>query len=148
MKLKTIFLTAFLFVATNSIAQNSNNEINSKDGVRYITTSINYPVAGIYTFKGGEPIVELNSNGTGFYQLHDQPKRAMTWGFECDKEGALKFTKGYDSTEYIMYYKFTSPSEHGAEEQWNKVEFSIHFNSLKMFINGERVKSFIYKEEN
>lgn len=148
MKLKNIFTVILLFIATTIFAQNSNSEINSKDGVRYITTSINYPVAGIYTFKGAEPIVELNNNGTGFYQLHDQPKRAITWGFECDKEGVLKFTKGYDSTEYTLYYKYTSATEPGVEEEWNKVEFSIHFNSLKMFINGERVKSFIYKEEN
>lgn len=148
MKLKNIFIVVLLLVTIQFFGQNSNSEISSKEGVRYITTSINYPVAGVYTFKGGEPIVELNSNGTGFYQLHDQPKRAMTWGLECSKEGELKFTKGYDSTEYTLYYKFTSALEPDVEEEWNKVEFSIHFNSLKMFINGERSKSFIYKEEN
>lgn len=147
MKLKKALIVACLFIGMNCIAQNSATEINTKDGLHYITTSIDYPVTGTYFYKGAEPIVELNSNGTGFYQQHDQPKRAMIWGLECSKEGELKFTKGYDSIEYVFYYKFTTLSESEADEEWNKVEFSVHLNSLKMFINGERVKTFTAKTE-
>lgn len=147
MKLKKILIAVVLFLTMNAVAQNSATEITAKDGVHYITTSIDYPVAGTYFFKGAEPIVELNSNGTGFYQQHDEPKRAMIWGFECSKDGILKFTKGFDSAEYILYYQFTSGSESETEEEWNKVEFSVHLNSLKMFINGERMKTYTAKVE-
>lgn len=147
MKLKKVLIAVVLFLTMNAVAQNSATEITTKDGVHYITNSIDYPVTGTYFYKGAEPIVELNSNGTGVYQLHEQPKQPMIWGFECSKEGELKFTKGYDSAEYILYYKFTSGSESEIEEEWNKVEFSVHLNSLKMFINGERMKTFTAKVE-
>ncbi len=144
MKLKKVFL---LVLVLFSITVFSQTEINTKEGVRYITTSIEYPVSGTYFFKGAEPIAELNGNGTGFYQQHDEPKKAMIWGLECSKDGELKFTKGYDSIEYILYYKFTSGTSSETEEEWNKVEFSIHLNSMKMFINGERMKTFTPKTE-
>jgi hypothetical protein len=145
MRLKKVLIAAVLFLTMNAIAQNSATEITTKDGVHYITNSIDYPVAGTYFFKGADPIVELNSNGTGFYQQHEEPKKAMIWGLECSKDGVLKFTKGFDSVEYILYYKYTSSTE--TEEEWNKVEFSIHLNSMKMFINGERMKTFTAKVE-
>jgi uncharacterized lipoprotein YehR (DUF1307 family) len=34
-----------------------------------------------------------------------------------------------------------------SDSEWKKVEFSIHLNSMKMFINGERVKIFTPKEK-
>jgi hypothetical protein len=147
MKLMKLFPVVVLFCVMNSLAQNSASEINTKDGVRYITTSINYPITGTYLFKEAEPTVELNSGGAGFYQLHEQPKRAMIWGIECNETGEPKFTKGFDNLEYTLYYKYTTTLESDEEEQWNKVELSIHFNSMKMFINGERVKKFVGKEE-
>lgn len=144
MKLKKVFL---LVVVLFSVTVFSQTEINTKEGVRYITTSIEYAVSGTYFYKGSEPIAELNSNGTGFYQQHDEPKRAMIWGLECSKDGVLKFTKGFDSIEYILYYKFTSGTSSETDEEWNKVEFSVHLNSMKMFINGERMKTFTSKVE-
>lgn len=145
MKVKKILVAFVLLLTINAFAQNSATEINTKDGVHYITTSIDYPVSGTYFFKGAEPIVELNGNGTGWYQQHEEPKKAMIWGLECSKDGVLKFTKGYDSIEYTLYYKYTSASE--VEEVWNKVEFSIHLNSMKMFINGERMKTYTAKTD-
>jgi hypothetical protein len=147
MKLIKLFSVVVLFFVMNSFAQNSATEIKTKDGIRYLTTSIDYPITGTYLFNGAEPIVELNAGGTGFYQVHDQPKRAMTWGIECNETGEPKFIKGFDNAEYYLYYKYSDTSTSELEEDWNKVEFSIHFNSMKMFVQGERVKSFIGKEE-
>lgn len=152
MKLKKVLIIAIMLVSVNSFAQSAVTkrvitDIEANDGNHYITNQINYPVAGTYFFKGGEPIVELNDNGTGFYQLHEQPKRPIIWGFECSMTGEPIFTKGYDSAEYILYYQFTSGSDSETEEEWNKVEFSIHLNSMKMFINGERMKTYTAKVE-
>jgi hypothetical protein len=147
MNVKKVFLFVVLLFTSLGFAQNSASEITTKDGVRYITTSIDYPITGTYTFKGAEPVVELNGGGTGFYQQHDSPKRAMIWGIECTQTGEPKFVKGYDNKEYSLYYKFTASMESETEEEWNKVEFTIHFNSGKMFINGERMKSFTATEE-
>jgi hypothetical protein len=144
MKSKSIFLLAMMLFMTKSFGQNTVNEIDTESGVHYITTNINYPVAGTYLFEGGEPIVELNDNGTGFYQLHDQPKRPIKWGIECEKTGETLFKKGFNSEAYSFWYKFLTTYEADTNLAWNLVPFTIHLNTLKMYIQGERVKS--YKE--
>lgn len=138
MKPKKIIPVVLLLFVINSFAQ---TKIEAKDGIHYITTDIDYPITGTYLFQGTEPTVELNSGGSGFYQLHEQPKRAVNWGMECDEAGLPKFDKGFDSAAYSLWYQYTNP-ETDAEMNWKTVEFTIHFNTLKMFIQGERSKDY------
>ena len=142
MKLKNTILITFHFFATCIFAQNSFTSIETSDGVHYITPNIDYPITGTYYFEGAEPIVELNAFGTGIYQLHDQPKREMVWGIECDENGAPKFIKGFDSAAYTLWYQYTTSTENDAFEGWKQVPFTIHFNTLKMYIQGERMKDY------
>ena len=142
MKLKKLLSIALLLFAVNSFAQGSATEITTKKGIRYITNTIDYPITGTYLFQGIEPIVELNANGTGIYQLHELPKRAMIWGIECNQAGEPKFLKGFDNAAYTLWYQYTTSSEDDSDLDWKDVEFSIHFNTSKMFIQGERVKEF------
>ena len=144
MKSKNIFVVALMLFMIQSFGQNAVNEIETKSGVHYIRTNINYPVAGTYLFNNGEPIVELNEDGTGFYQLHDQPKRPIHWGIECEKTGETIFKKGFNTASYSLWYQFLTTYEADMNLDWNLVPFTIHFNTLKMYIQGERVKS--YKE--
>lgn len=134
----------FFFSLFSSIALSQVTRIEAKDGVHFVTTNINYPITGTYYFKGEEPVVELNAGGNGFYQLHEQPKRAMAWGIECDEAGTPIFKKGFDNAAYTLWYQYTSPSDADAEEEliWKPVSFTIHFNTQKMFIQGERSKTY------
>lgn len=143
MKIKNLLLFAFLSVTLGSAAQNV-TRIDAKDGIHYITTVMDYPITGTYYFKGAEPVVELNAGGNGFYQLHDQPKRAVNWGIECDETGTPKKKKGFDNAAYTLWYQYTSGSDLDTEDYtiWKPVGFTIHFNSQKMFIQGERSKSY------
>ena len=137
---RNLILVAVLFVM-NCFAQST--KIETKDGIHYITNSIDYPITGTYLFQGAEPVVELNAGGAGFYQLHELPKRAMIWGIECDEAGAPKFIKGFDSAAYTLWYQYTTKSEFDEDYMnWTPVEFTIHFNTLKMFIQGERSKDY------
>jgi hypothetical protein len=140
MKLKQLLLIVLLLLTIQSFAQNSVTEIKTKSGVKYITTTTDFPIAGTYLFEGAEPTVELNGSGTGNYQLHDQLKRPVIWGLECSESGELKFIKGYNSAAYTLWYQYTDSSQNNTDTDWNAVEFSIHFNTSKMYIQGERVK--------
>ncbi|MBG6109668.1 hypothetical protein H4V97_003020 [Flavobacterium sp. CG_23.5] len=145
--IKTITLPflAFLLFATLSNAQNKVEEITAKDGHHYITTDIDYPITGTYLFEGEtEPIVQLNPDGTGIFQLNDLSKTAMIWGIECDKNGEPKFHKGFNYAVYTLWYKNNEViSETDAANNWINVHFSIHFEKKKMFILGERSKDYI-----
>ena len=138
MKSNKFFLVALLFFVFQSFAQ---TKIEAKDGIHYLTTNIDYPITGTYFFKGTEPTVELNGNGSGFYQLHEQPKKAVIWGIECDEAGMPIFVKGFDNAAYTLWYQYTNP-ETEEEKHWKAVPFTIHFNSMKIFIQGERSKDY------
>jgi hypothetical protein len=147
MKAKKLLLV-LLFIGTKGFAQLW-DKIDTKDGPHYIShymDNINLDILGKYMFNGQEPVVELNQYGMGFYQLHDQPKRPMTWGLECDEKGALLFKKGFDNAKYTLWYQYTTRTADDTDEDmlWKPVEFTIHFNTGKMFIQGERSKD--YKE--
>jgi len=139
MKSIKILIVILLFVG-KSFSQSTKIETNR--GIHYITNTIEYPITGTYTFKGTEPVVELNDGGVGYYQLHEQPKRAIIWGMECDEAGEPLFIKGFDSTAYTLWYQYTTKLDSDDEMNWTAVEFTIHFNTLKMFIKGERSKDY------
>lgn len=143
MTVKKLLSFALLLLTFNGFAQNI-TKIEAQDGIHYLTTIINYPVTGTYYFQGAEPIVELQAGGSGFYQLHEQVKRPVIWGMECDESGAPKFKKGFDNAAYTLWYQYTDRTDTDRDEDmlWKPVGFTVHFNSNKMFIQGERSKTF------
>lgn len=150
MKVKKLLIAVLFLFSVNSFAQKIWTKIEARDGVHYVTNNkefIDFPLWGKYLFQGKEPVVELNEYGDGFYQLHDKLKRPMIWGIECDEKGALIHKKGFDNSKYILWYQYTTKTEEDDEEDlnWKAVEFTIHTNTLKMFIQGERSKD--YKEK-
>ncbi|MGV3697410.1 hypothetical protein [Flavobacterium sp.] len=145
MKSRKLLLVALLLITGKSFSQIW-TKIQAKDGIHYITCNaefIEIPIWGKYMFKGKEPVVELNEYGTGFYQLHEQPKRPVTWGLECDEKGALLYKKGFDNTKYVLWYQYTDPAADDEDDlQWKSVECTIHFNTSLMFLQGERSKEY------
>ncbi len=138
---KALFTLVFLLTITG-YAQSGITEINTEKGLRYLTTTLDYPITGTYNFKGTAPNVVLNGDGTGTFQLHDLTTRNIIWGIECFKEGTPVYKKGFDNRKYYLFYKYTSDGEGLSEEVWNKVDLTVHLNSGKIFINGERSRSF------
>lgn len=137
-----LFFTLFLSFI-HSYAQVE--KITGKDGIHYITTNIGYPITGTYLFEGlTEPIVQLDPNGNGVFQLHDLSKTTIVWGMECFEDGTPKYKKGFNYAVYSLWYKSKeSNSETDTKEDWINSHFSIHFQKKKMFILGERSKDYI-----
>lgn len=145
MKLNTLLSITLFFFVTTFYSQSKVDRIIAEDGYHYITTTIDYPIAGTYLFKEiGEPIVQLNPNGTGVFQVHDLSKIEMIWGIECDRNGDPLFKDGFDSASYSLWYKNNKEVnlETGENNSWVLVHFSIHRNKNKMYIMGERVKDY------
>ncbi len=146
MKSRNLIPIALLLFTVNSFSQIW-TKIEAKEGIHYITDNMEYidfPLLGTYLFQGAEPIVQLDQYGVGIYQLHDQLKRPMIWGIECDEKGALLYKKGFDNAKYTLWYQYSTKQEGDTEDDsnWKSVEFTIHFNTKKMFIQGERSKDF------
>jgi hypothetical protein len=144
MKSENYFLILLTLFVTTTQAQKI-EKITSKDGIHYITTTVDYPITGTYLSEGGtEPIVQLNPDGTGIFQLDDLSKTTMVWGMECFEDGTPKYQKGFNYAVYSLWYKNKEVnSEINAKEEWTYAHFSIHFEKNKMFILGERSKDYI-----
>ncbi|NRT16706.1 hypothetical protein HNP99_003078 [Flavobacterium sp. 28A] len=106
MKSLNLYLILTILFATNTYAQKKAISITVNDKEHFIKTDIKYPITGTYLFEGTkEPIVQLNPNGTGIFQLHDQAPKSMTWGIECSKQGIPIFKEGFSSAVYSLWYK-------------------------------------------
>ncbi|MBF2709460.1 hypothetical protein [Flavobacterium soyangense] len=147
MKIVKLFFATLILCITQSFAHAKITKIITQNQEHYITTTIDYPVAGTYQYENiSEPIVVLNLDGTGIFQSKDLSKKEITWGLECTEDGFLRFKEGFDSAAYSIWYKskdnLINP-ELDKNNDWKKVEFSIHFNTNKMYIMGERVKDYV-----
>ncbi|MCG9792436.1 hypothetical protein [Flavobacterium algicola] len=138
---KQYFFFLLLFIISKTVSsQNNTTLIKIQDKEVYLTTTIGRTITGTYLFDGiSEPIVQLNSNGTGVYQLTDLSQNTIKWGIESNEKGYPAFTKGFDSAKYTLWYK----KDNDTEENWTSVQLSIHFNKKKIFIAGERSKDYV-----
>lgn len=143
MKAFKLLFIALILSTAHSYAQLDVTKILSDNKDYFITKTINYPITGTYLFEGKtEPIVELNGNGTGILQLEDLTKKKIEWGIQCDNVGVPIAKKGFDSASYTLWYKNKNGEKTG-EDYWIPIHFSIHFNSHKMFIFGDRSKTYV-----
>lgn len=147
MKSTTILFVFMILFVNQTFAQTTITKIKAPNKNYYITTKINYPIAGTYQYENiSEPIVILNLDGTGVFQNSDLSKKEIIWGLECTEEGFLRFKDGFNSAAYTIWFRNKDNQTNIDFEEindWKKVEFSIHFNTNKMYIMGERVKEFV-----
>ncbi|MFM2368495.1 MAG: hypothetical protein RL619_795 [Bacteroidota bacterium] len=145
----SLFFIFLIINVTQTYAQVKPTKINTKNQERYITTTIGYPIAGLYFyFNQTEPTTQLNDNGSGIMQNEDLSKESIIWGIECSQSGIPILKEGFDSAAYSFWYKKENLSHLESEdkEEWIYQSFTIHFNKQKMFISGNRVKEYIEPE--
>ena len=122
--------------------------VKLKNETYYLTKEIGYPITGDYLYESkGDPIVQLNADGTGLFQNHQMSRTPMVWGIECNMDGTPKKIKADWGFMYNLWYqikaKHKGPSwESGEIDAWDVVSFSVHTDENKIYILGERIKSF------
>ena len=123
-------------------------EVKIKNETYYLTKEIGYNITGEYLFEGKkDPIVQLNADGTGLFQLHQMSKTPMVWGIECEMDGTAKKIKADWGFMYRLWYQIKakhkgSSWESGEIVAWDVVSFSVHEDDGKIYILGERTKTF------
>ena len=122
--------------------------VKIKNETYYLTKEIGYPITGEYLFESKkDPIVQLNPDGTGLFQLHEMSRTPMVWGIECEMNGTPKKIKTDWGFMYNLWYQIKAKHqgaswESGEIDAWDVVSFSVHTDESKIYILGERIKSF------
>jgi hypothetical protein len=150
--LKKIFLVALTLITTCVSAQTKiNDKVNKviiKNETYYLTKEIGYNIIGEYLYESKkEPIIQLNQDGTGLFQLHQMSKTKMVWGIECDKDGTPKKLKTDWGFMYNLWYQIKEKHkgkswESGEIDAWDIVQFSVHTDEKYISILGERNKTY------
>lgn len=143
--MKSLLLLALCLITGHVFAQAT--KVTIKNETYYLTKEIGYPIVGTYKYdsKNGEPIVQLNADGTGLFQLHDMQPTKMVWGIESDAQGKAKKVEGPAGAKYRLWYQIKEKNkgkgwESGVVDSWDVVEIAISFTNKKAYILGERVK--------
>ena len=136
MKQPSLLFIALCLFATGVCAQSAVTKVTVKDEVYYLTTKMDYPITGLYKYESkGEPIVQLNEDGTGIFQLHQSPQKDMIWGIESDSKGVPKELKVVWGSVYRLWYKTK-------DAEWDIIQLSVHTDERKIYILGERIKTY------
>ena len=168
MKLQTILYIALTFFVAQGIAQTKTaktkvkqltggtlkpkigknvTKIDLKGESYYLTKDIGYNIVGEYLYESKkEPIVQLNQDGTGLFQLHGMSKTRMIWGIECNMDGTPKKIATSWGFAYNLWYQIKEKHkgktwESGEIDVWDIVQFSVHTDEKYLSILGERNKS-------
>lgn len=135
MKLTTLLIIVLTLFTSAGFTQADVTKVTVKDEVYYITTKMEYPITGLYKYEEkGEPIVQLNPDGTGIFQLHEMPQNKMIWGVECDSKGIPKELKVVWGSVYRLWYQVAGV--------WDIIQLSVHTDEKIIYILGERIKRY------
>lgn len=144
MQILLMIILSTIFSITSLYSQNATEKIKVNNENHYITTTIGYPITGLYQYEcNAEPTLLLNANGTGVFQLKNLNKNNINWGIEAAENGIPKFEEGFNSAAYTLWYKNSSDTE----EKWTPIQFSIHYEKKKMYILGERCKEYLDEKD-
>lgn len=145
-------LSIFLFNAYISVAQKA-EIINIKGETYYGVRSIHgYTVTGLYKYEGkGEPIVQLNPDGSGLFQSHGVPANKIRWWIMADQDGNVKTIKGKEGQSHTLITQNTEDlyqTISGGRKVlaypaggFDMKMLTVRYEENKIFILGEREKS-------
>lgn len=146
---KQIILLLLISTGIHLQAQTPVEKINLKGTVYTVTRKIPTDmkvVFGTYIYEWGkvtkEPIVELNENGTGFFQPHMVNPIPIKFWFDCDEKGVVRKQEGingrYSVTLLIQYGE--SANRNYATDNYDLMGVTVVTDENYAVIYGERFK--------
>lgn len=142
MKIITILCSLWLAISAN--AQNKVERIELKGEVFTVTTEFPKEILGRYLYEGKrEPIVQLNSDGTGLFQPHDVAPVKIKFWIDCDENGTIRVQKGAEGRyQYTLLVQYLDGSNGNyAPGKFDLMGVLIVKNEGQAIIYGERYKS-------
>lgn len=144
-KILFIFTVCIAFAAT-AVAQKV--EKFTIDGKTYYgTKAIPDEITGFYQYeKTKEPIVEINKDGSGQFQVHGVKAYPVEYWIETDEKGVVQKRKSEVNSNYqvvlILLYKSNGESGWKGEKagQYDRIDVTMAFDQGYAISLGERFR--------
>lgn len=139
-----VFLTIGLFINTNA---QTVEKFTIDNNTYYGTKAIPKEITGLYKYaKVKEPIVEINGDGNGYFQVHDVPKYPVEYWIETDEKGEIHKRKSEVNSNYqvVLILKYGSNGQSGWRGAnagtYDRIEVTMAFTEGYAIILGERFR--------
>ncbi len=141
-------LSLIMFIGFAAIASAQKVETFTIDGKTYYgTKAIPKEVVGKYWYeKTKEPIVEINSDGTGLFQVHDVKAYPVEYWIETDAKGVVQQRKSDTNSNYqvVMILKYGSNGETGWRGanagKYDRIDVTFALDHGYAIVMGERFR--------
>jgi hypothetical protein len=141
-----VILTVCIAFVTTAAAQKV--EKFTIDGNTYYgTKAIPEEIKGDYKYeKTKQPIVQINKDCTGQFQVHDVPAYPAEFWVQTDEKGAVQMRKSETNKNYqvVLILKYGSNGESGWKGdkagKYDRIEATVAYDQGYAIILGERFK--------
>ena len=138
-------LTVLIAFATTATAQVKQFTIDGN--TYYGTKAIPDEITGYYKYeKTKEPIVEINKDGSGQFQVHDVPAYPVEYWIQTDEKGKVQMRKSETNKNYqvvlILLYGSNGQSgwKGGNAGKYDRIEVTVAYDQGYAIALGERFK--------
>ncbi|PZR15104.1 MAG: hypothetical protein DI539_18430 [Flavobacterium psychrophilum] len=139
------FTVGIIFVLT-ATAQKAEQFVF--DGNTYYgTKAIPDEITGLYKYeKTKEPIVEINKDSSGKFQLHGVPEYPVEYWIQTDEKGVIHMRKSEVNKNYqvVLILKYGSNGQAGWKGekagQYDRIEVTVAYDQGYAIALGERFK--------
>lgn len=113
----------------------------------YGTKAIPTEIVGKYLYeKDKEPIVEIRSDGSGYFQVHDVKAYPVEYWIETDANGNIQKRKSETNSNYqvVLILKYGSNGESGWKGanagKYDRIDVTMAFDQGYAIVMGERFR--------
>lgn len=140
-------VTLFIFMIFTSFMSAQVEKFTIADKTYYGTKAIPEEITGKYWYeKSKEPIVEINIDGTGYFQVHDVKSYPVEYWIETDASGTIQKRKSETNNNYqvVLILKYGSNGESGWKGanagKYDRIDVTMAFDQGYAIVMGERVR--------
>lgn len=134
-------------IAFTALVSGQVEKLTIADHTYYGTKAIPKAITGKYWYENSkEPIVEINGDGTGYFQVHDVPAYPVTYWIETDASGNVQKKKSETSSKYevVVILKYGSNGESGWKGakagKYDRIDVTMAFDQGYAIVMGERFR--------
>lgn len=136
-------VTLFIFMIFTSFLSAQVEKFTIAYNTYYCTKAIPEEITGKYWYeKSKEPIVEINGDGTDYFQVHDVKAYPVEYWIETDASGNIQKRRSDTNSNYqvVLIIKYRSNGESGWKganaEKYDRIDVTMAFDQGYVTVMG------------